>query len=290
MGGSFTRPRERGRGPLCRVRRSRQREPAGRDPDREDFMSDHDQELSQAFDGQAAKFEVAPVQSDPVALARLVAFADLPPASRVLDAGCGPGLVSRAFLDAGHRVTGVDLSSEMIRRAEVRNAAAGDRASFLQASIHDTIPGAPFDAAVSRYVLHHVVDPDAFVARQVELIRPGGVLVLYDHTTDPDPEHAAHHERIERLRDHTHTRNLTGGQIIDRLAAAGLVDLRLSEESFHLDFDEWFDRGTPVASKAEVRRLILDGPQARGFRAVEQPDGSIRIDCVRVVARGIKPA
>ena len=80
-------------------------------------MTDHDRALSRAFDGQAERFERAPVQSDPALLARLVAFAALPAGASVLDAGCGPGLVAEAFLAAGHAVRGVDLSPEMIRRA-----------------------------------------------------------------------------------------------------------------------------------------------------------------------------
>ena len=53
----------------------------------------HDRDLAEAFDGQAARFEKAPVQTDPAALGRLVRAADLPADSLVLDAGCGPGLV-----------------------------------------------------------------------------------------------------------------------------------------------------------------------------------------------------
>src|ERR1700753_2444474 len=98
-------------------------------------MQDHDKALATAFDGQAAKFERAPVQSDPAALKRLVQFAAFPPESRVLDAGCGPGLVSGALLDAGHRVVGVDLSAEMVARARTRCAPFGDRAQFEQTSL-----------------------------------------------------------------------------------------------------------------------------------------------------------
>ncbi|TMB20516.1 MAG: methyltransferase domain-containing protein, partial [Deltaproteobacteria bacterium] len=90
-------------------------------------MATHDAELAKAFDAQAARFERSPVQSDPSALARLVAFAALPPDSLVLDAGCGPGLVSEALLGAGHRVHGVDLSAEMVRRARERCARFGER-------------------------------------------------------------------------------------------------------------------------------------------------------------------
>ena len=59
-------------------------------------MNSHEDEVASAFDSQAPKFEVAPVQSDPAALERLVREAALPRDSFVLDAGCGPGLVSRA--------------------------------------------------------------------------------------------------------------------------------------------------------------------------------------------------
>jgi hypothetical protein len=127
------------------------------------------------------------------------------------------------------------------------------------------------------------------VRHQVSLLRAGGILVLSDHATDPDPEIAAHHERLERGRDSTHTRNLTSGELVDLLASAGLMTIRLEEELFHLDFDEWFDRGTPSMPKAELRAHMLSGPPVRGFRAAGQPDGSARIDCVRALVRGVKP-
>ena len=251
-------------------------------------MSTHDDDLRRAFDGQAPRFERAPVQSDPHALARLVHFADLPADALLLDAGCGPGLVAEAFLEAGARVVGVDLSAAMIERACRRCGRFGDRARFDRRSLHDPTRTGPFDAAISRYVLHHVEDPSAFLARQVELLRPGGVLVLSDHTTDPDPARADWHNAIERLRDHTHTANFTPGAIVDRLAAAGLGAIRTVEEPFTLDFDEWFDRGTPVADKTEVRARLLAGPGARGFTPSERGE-SVRIDCWRLLARGVKP-
>jgi len=252
-------------------------------------MAEHDRALAEAFDGQAERFERAPVQSDPAALARLVAFAELPSGSAVLDAGCGPGLVSEAFLNAGHSVAGVDLSAEMVARAKRRCERFGAAARFQQGSLFEFNPDRLFDAAVSRYVVHHVTDPLAFVRRQVELLRPGGVLTVCDHTTDPDPALAAFHERLERERDTTHTRNLTAGGLADLLAAAGLESIRLQEESFTLDFDEWFDRGTPGAPKADVRNRLLAGPPARGFLPTLLPNGSVRIDCVRALVRGVKP-
>jgi SAM-dependent methyltransferase len=254
-------------------------------------MTDHDQNLARAFDSQAPQFERAPVQSDPIALDRLVSQADLPAGGTVLDAGCGPGLVSAALLKAGFRVVGVDLSREMIERARSRCAAHGSVAEFLQVSVFDGRLDAlgPFDGALSRFVLHHIVAPSAFVMRQIELLRPRGVLVACDHVTDPDPARAEHHRLIEWSRDHTHTRSLTGGAIVDLFAAAALVDIHLIEETYRLDFDEWFDRGTPVDTKENVRRALLTGPPVRGFAPATQPDGSIGIQGIRAIVRGIKP-
>jgi 2-polyprenyl-3-methyl-5-hydroxy-6-metoxy-1,4-benzoquinol methylase len=141
-------------------------------------MTEHDQDLAQAFDGQAARFERAPVQSDPVLLEQLVRAADFPADALVLDVGCGPGLVSEALLRAGHRVVGVDLSPEMIDRASKRCGMYGDRARFENRSLFDPALAGPFDAAISRFVLHHVTDPPAFIRRQSELLRPGGILVV----------------------------------------------------------------------------------------------------------------
>jgi SAM-dependent methyltransferase len=252
-------------------------------------MSNHDRALAAAFDNRAAEFEQAPVQSNTETLARLVQAANFPAGCRVLDAGCGPGLVGEALLRAGYRVVGVDLSAEMIARARKRCASFGERASFEQKSLFEPSLDGPFDGAISRFVLHHTPDPLAFIRRQAELLRPGGVLVLCDHTTDPDRARADWHQRIEIGRDRTHTRNPTPGEMVDLLAAAGLTELRLIEEALVLDFDEWFDRGTPAEDKATVRQWLLSGSSARGFHPTLREDGRVRIDGWLAIARGVKP-
>ena len=148
----------------------------------------------------------------------------------VLDAGCGPGLVAAALLAAGLRVVGVDLSGEMIERARMRCAGVrAARARFVQASLFDAVAAlGPFDGAIlalSCCTTCSTRRPSS--ARQVELLRPGGVLVVCDHLTDTDPDRADHHERLERARDRSHTRSLTGGRIVDLFAAAGLSEITL---------------------------------------------------------------
>ncbi len=250
-------------------------------------MSAHDEDLAHAFDAQAEQFERAKVSRDAAALSRFVAFAALPMSARVLDGGCGPGLVAEAFLETGCDVVGVDLSAEMVRRARERCARFGGRARFEQRSLLDLEAGG-FDAAVSRNVLHHVEDPAAFLTRQAALLRPGGVLLALDLTGDAEPARDAWVQGIERDRDRTHVRSLSPGEIVDLFARAGLVDLRLVEDPLMLDFDDWFDRGTPVAPKEKVRARLLSGT-ARSFSPRPRPDGGVDILALRAAMRGVKP-
>jgi hypothetical protein len=76
---------------------------------------------------------------------------------------------------------------------------------------------------------------------------------------------------------------------VDAFARAGLASLSLAEAPFELDFDEWFDRGTPGRSKEDVRALLLAG-RARSFDPQPRPDGRIAIRALRVLVRGVRPA
>jgi SAM-dependent methyltransferase len=161
--------------------------------------------------------------------------------------------------------------------------------NFIQGSVFDPCLEGPFDASISRYVLHHVANPGAFIRRQAELLRPGGVLIACDHTTDPDPDRAQWHKSVEKARDFSHTECLTPGRLIDLCISAGLGEIRLTEESFQLDFDEWFDRATSSAAKDDVRSVLLSGPGARGFAPTLLENGRVRIDSWRAIVRGTKP-
>ncbi|WP_106402448.1 class I SAM-dependent DNA methyltransferase [Actinocorallia populi] len=99
----------------------------------------------------------------------------LPPESAVLDLGCGTGLPTAAQLaGAGHRVTGVDYSAEMVRLAR-RNVPQG---VFLQGDLYEA--EGRYDAVVAFFVL--LMFPlDEFpgaLSRMHRLVRPGGLFCL----------------------------------------------------------------------------------------------------------------
>jgi 2-polyprenyl-3-methyl-5-hydroxy-6-metoxy-1,4-benzoquinol methylase len=102
----------------------------------------------------------------------------LPASSRVLDLGCGCGVpVARSLANAGHLVTGVDISEVQIERAR-RLVPAG---TFIRADATELhLPPASFDAVVCLYTLIHVplTEQPRLIKRIATWLRPGGWLLV----------------------------------------------------------------------------------------------------------------
>jgi len=100
---------------------------------------------------------------------------------RVLDVGTGPGTVAMAMALLGHEVTGVDLTSNMLRRARENAAALGLDIRFLNTAA-DELPFADgsFDVVVSRNLTWALPDPKGTLLRWRRVLRPGGRLLYWD--------------------------------------------------------------------------------------------------------------
>ena len=92
----------------------------------------------------------------------------------VLDVATGTGLVAERLLSAGHRVTGLDQSADMLAVAKQR---FGDSVDLVQASATE-IPfsDASFDHLTFTYLLRYVDDPGATLAELARVVRPGGTI------------------------------------------------------------------------------------------------------------------
>lgn len=104
----------------------------------------------------------------------------LPAAGHVADLGCGTGTLSLLLAEEGFSVDGVDLSPEMVRLARAK---AGDRrgVAFVEgdAAAPPLAPG-EYDVVLCRHVLWAMPDPAEALRRWIDLLRPGGSLVLVE--------------------------------------------------------------------------------------------------------------
>ncbi len=97
---------------------------------------------------------------------------------RVLDVATGTGLVAERLLRAGHRVTGLDQSPEMLNAACAR---FDGRVELVQASAESLPFGdAAFDHLTFTYLLRYVDDPAAVLRELVRVVRPGGTVAMLE--------------------------------------------------------------------------------------------------------------
>ncbi|MCX2924063.1 methyltransferase domain-containing protein [Streptomyces sp. NEAU-W12] len=111
----------------------------------------------------------------------------------VLDLGCGTGASTQALLRASPRarITAVDASSGMLRRARAKPWPARVRFQHLTAEETAREEEGPYDAVFAAYLFRNVTDPDAVLASVRSLLRPGGRLAVHEYSLSGSAAHRA---------------------------------------------------------------------------------------------------
>jgi 2-polyprenyl-6-hydroxyphenyl methylase / 3-demethylubiquinone-9 3-methyltransferase len=100
--------------------------------------------------------------------------------ARVLDVGCGGGLLSEALAGEGAGVTAIDLAPELLKVARLHGLESGVQVDYRLQPVEAVAaeqPGA-YDAVTCMEMLEHVPDPAAILEACARLLRPGGRLFL----------------------------------------------------------------------------------------------------------------
>lgn len=95
---------------------------------------------------------------------------------RILDVGCGGGLLSEGMATRGAEVTGIDLSDKPLSVARLHLLESGQKVDYRKIAVEqlaEEMPGA-FDAVTCLEMLEHVPNPSSIVSACARLVRPGG--------------------------------------------------------------------------------------------------------------------
>jgi 2-polyprenyl-6-hydroxyphenyl methylase/3-demethylubiquinone-9 3-methyltransferase len=95
---------------------------------------------------------------------------------KVLDVGCGGGILAEAMAQRGAQVTGIDLSEKGLRVAELHLLESGLQIDYEKATVEEYAAqhGSKFDVVTCMELLEHVPEPAGMVAACARLARPGG--------------------------------------------------------------------------------------------------------------------
>ena len=210
-----------------------------------------------------------------------------------LDVATGTGIFARALAGAGcASVVGIDVTKEMLAHAESSGSSNSlddvtDVAPVLPSYLLCDAASMPFeddafDLVTCRLAVHHFADPAVQLTEMARVCKPGGIVVVVDLITVADPDHdgsdaevkcaAAEHNRLEILRDPSHTRALSATELCGLVSASGL-DLLQSEDGrtstgessidgsgvavptldVMMDLEAWMaSTNTPQAAQAEI--------------------------------------
>lgn len=98
---------------------------------------------------------------------------------KVLDIGCGGGLIAEPLTRLGAGVTGIDPAERNIAIAKEHATAQGLKIDYRAARVEDlAVAGESFDLVTCLEVVEHVPDVAAFIAECAKVVRPGGLAVF----------------------------------------------------------------------------------------------------------------
>jgi 2-polyprenyl-6-hydroxyphenyl methylase/3-demethylubiquinone-9 3-methyltransferase len=98
---------------------------------------------------------------------------------RILDVGCGGGVLSEPLARLGAEVTGLDPAPTNVSVARLHAERAGLQVDYREETVEAVVArGETFDIVLAMEVVEHVADVDAFVAACSRAVKPGGLLVM----------------------------------------------------------------------------------------------------------------
>lgn len=106
---------------------------------------------------------------------------------RVLDVGCGGGILSESMYFKGADVMGIDLGEKALNVAKLHQLESGAKVNYQHIAVEQLAAEQPasFDVVTCMEMLEHVPDPSSIVAACAKLVKPGGSVLFSTINRNP---------------------------------------------------------------------------------------------------------
>lgn len=190
----------------------------------------------------------------------------------VLDVAAGTGLLARAIAPHVQRVVASDITPEMQSLGAYEAEQEGITNIAFEPGEAENLPypDSVFDMVVTRFSVHHFLEPQAVIAEMGRVCRPGGRVAVIDMTAPEQEELAARYNELEHKRDRTHTRALSARELRMIVEDAGLKITGRYDREVEVNLERWLDSAEVVPpERGQILAAInqeLEGSTETGLR------------------------
>lgn len=244
----------------------------------------HKEAVQKQFTKTAEAFSTFAIRDTPDVLKEKVDFAKAQSTDAVLDIACGPGAFALALAPRVQLVRGVDLTPEMLRRARAYQAEKQIlNAAFLQGEAEQLpFPAGYFDLVSCQCSFHHMPKPQLVLREMVRVAKPEGRLLVIDPLAPESDSKYEIYNRIELLRDPSHTLTLRLTDFLRLFDEEGLEIMRQALRRRQRSFNNWMLRGghSPGTRRYIETRKVLEDSMAGDRAGLRRPGpGRGHSDC-----------
>lgn len=249
----------------------------------------HHERIIDQFSRQSVPFTRVPGHLD--AIDTLIAMSGVKATDTVLDVACGPGLVVCDFAKVAAQVVGMDVTPAMLEAAQKRQKALCLENISWQLGDALDLPFADecFDVVITRYSFHHLLSPELALAQMIRVCKKGGSVLVADVAMPA--EKSTDYDRLELLRDPSHTHALTEREFDSLYRQSGLTNYRYTDYTVELELEFQLAASFPNSGDDEIVRAIVTndvGIDRFGINA-RRVDNEIRYSVPIRVYVGRKP-